>query len=53
MLFADEAARRDVRAEVQIFASDLDTTALALAREGRYPLAVEADFFQAAPHILP
>jgi two-component system CheB/CheR fusion protein len=43
MLFADEAARRDVRAEVQIFASDLDTTALALAREGRYPLAVEAD----------
>ena len=43
MLFADEAARRDVRAEVQIFASDLDTTALAIAREGRYPLAVEAD----------
>jgi two-component system, chemotaxis family, CheB/CheR fusion protein len=43
MLFADEAARRDGRAEVQIFASDLDTTALALAREGRYPLAVEAD----------
>ncbi|MGB7913821.1 MAG: CheR family methyltransferase, partial [Rhodomicrobium sp.] len=43
MLFADEAARRDARAEVQIFASDLDTTALAIAREGRYPLAVEAD----------
>jgi two-component system, chemotaxis family, CheB/CheR fusion protein len=43
MLFADEAARRDVRAEVQIFASDLDNTALAIAREGRYPLAVEAD----------
>lgn len=43
MLFADEAARRDIRAEVQIFASDLDNTALAIAREGRYPLAVEAD----------
>jgi two-component system, chemotaxis family, CheB/CheR fusion protein len=43
MMFADEAARRDVRAEVQIFASDLDNTALAIAREGRYPLAVEAD----------
>ena len=43
MLFADEAARGDLRAEVQIFASDLDVTALAIAREGRYPLAVEAD----------
>ena len=43
MLFADEASHRDVRAEVQIFASDLDTAALAIAREGRYPLAVEAD----------
>ncbi len=43
MLFADEAARRDVHAELQIFASDLDATALAIAREGRYPLAVEAD----------
>jgi two-component system, chemotaxis family, CheB/CheR fusion protein len=47
MLFADEAARRDVRAEVQIFASDLDNTALAIAREGRYPLAVEADISEA------
>ncbi len=43
MLFADEASRREMRAEVQIFASDLDATALAIAREGRYPLAVEAD----------
>ena len=43
MLFAEEAARRDIRAEVQIFASDLDVTALAIAREGRYPLPVEAD----------
>jgi two-component system, chemotaxis family, CheB/CheR fusion protein len=43
MLFAEEAARRDVRAEAQIFATDLDNSALAIAREGRYPLAVEAD----------
>ena len=43
MLFADEASRRDTGSEVQIFASDLDATALAIAREGRYPLAVEAD----------
>jgi two-component system CheB/CheR fusion protein len=43
MLFADEAARRDSRAELQLFASDLDTTALSIAREGRYPLAIEAD----------
>ncbi len=43
MLVADEASDRDVRAEVQIFASDLDAAALAIAREGRYPLAIEAD----------
>ena len=43
MLFADEALRRDVRPEVQIFASDLDMAALAIAREGRYPFAVESD----------
>ena len=34
MLFADAESRRDTRAEVQIFASDLDTTALAIARGG-------------------
>jgi two-component system CheB/CheR fusion protein len=43
MLFADEAGRRNVHAQVQLFASDLDDTALAIAREGRYPHAVEAD----------
>ncbi len=43
MLFTDEASRRDLRAQVQIFASDLDATALAIGREGRYPLAIEAD----------
>src|SRR5262249_52989953 len=43
MLFADEAARRESRTELQLFASDLDVTALSIAREGRYPLAIEAD----------
>jgi len=43
MLVADEAARREVRAEVQIFATDLDANALSIAREGRYPFTIEAD----------
>ncbi len=43
ILFAEEAARRDIRMELQLFASDLDVHALANAREGRYPLAIEAD----------
>lgn len=43
MLFADEAARHETRRELQIFASDLDTIALSIAREGRYPLAIETD----------
>jgi two-component system CheB/CheR fusion protein len=43
MLLLEEAARNGNRAEIQIFASDLDASALAVAREGRYPLAIEAD----------
>ena len=43
MLVADEAARREVRPELQIFATDLDVNALSIAREGRYPLAIESD----------
>ena len=43
MLIADEATRREVRAELQVFATDLDANALSIAREGRYPLAIEAD----------
>ena len=43
MLVSDEAARREVRAELHIFATDLDAKALSIAREGRYPLAIEAD----------
>ncbi len=43
MLLLEEAGRRDVRPELQVFASDLDEAALALGRQGRYPLAIEAD----------
>lgn len=43
MLLLEEADRRDLRPEIQVFASDIDAAALAGAREGRYPLAIEAD----------
>lgn len=43
MLLTEEAERRELRPEIQVFASDIDGAALAIAREGRYPLAVEAD----------
>jgi len=39
----EEAARRNVRVPIQIFASDLDEGALATAREGRFPRSIEAD----------
>ena len=43
ILLLEEAARRKVRADMQIVASDLDAAALAVGREGRYPLPIEAD----------
>ena len=43
ILLLEEAARHDLRPEIQIFGSDLDAGALAIAREGRYPMAIEAD----------
>ena len=43
ILLLEEAQRRDVRREIQIFASDLDEGALATAREGRYPPTIAAD----------
>ena len=43
MLLIEEATRREVRSEIQVFASDLDDGALAVARDGRYPVAIEAD----------
>ncbi|HWF76646.1 MAG TPA: chemotaxis protein CheB, partial [Caulobacteraceae bacterium] len=43
ILLLEEASKREVRPEIQVLASDLDPTALAVAREGRYPAAIEAD----------
>lgn len=43
MLVLEEAARRDFRPEIQIFATDLDAGALSTAREGRFPASIEAD----------
>ncbi|HZP64800.1 MAG TPA: chemotaxis protein CheB [Rudaea sp.] len=43
MLLLEEASRRDVRPEIQVFGSDLDAGALAIAREGRFPATIEAD----------
>lgn len=43
MLILEEAGRRDLRPEIQVFGTDLDAGALAIAREGRFPAAIEAD----------
>lgn len=43
MLLLEEAGRREVWPDLQIFASDLDEGALSVGREGRYPAAIESD----------
>ena len=43
MLLLEEAGRQEMRPEIQVFASDLDESALAVGRDGRYPAAIEAD----------
>ena len=43
IIFLDAMAKRDVRPEMQIFATDLDLRALAFAREGHYPQTLSAD----------
>lgn len=43
ILLLEEAARHEFRPDIQIFASDLDSGALAIARDGRYPSAIRAD----------
>jgi two-component system, chemotaxis family, CheB/CheR fusion protein len=43
ILLLEEAGRHNVKPQIQVFASDLDDAALTVAREGRYPLAIEAD----------
>ncbi len=43
ILLLEEAARHQIRRPIQVFGSDLDARALASAREGRFPLSIEAD----------
>jgi two-component system CheB/CheR fusion protein len=43
ILLLEEAARHEPRPEIQLFATDMDARALAVAREGRYPTAIEGD----------
>ncbi|MBW9064397.1 PAS domain-containing protein [Rhizobium herbae] len=43
ILLLEEAARRDLAPEIQVFGSDLDLGALAIAREGRFPATIESD----------
>lgn len=43
IVIKEEMERRNVQVPVQIFATDLDQGALATAREGIYPHAIEAD----------
>jgi two-component system CheB/CheR fusion protein len=43
MLLFEEASRHAVRPHIQVFGTDLDVRALAAARDGRYPIAIEAD----------
>lgn len=43
MLLLEEAARRELRPEIQVFGSDLDPAALTVAREGRFLASIEAD----------
>lgn len=43
ILLLEEASLRGVHPHIQIFASDIDEGALAIAREGRYPKAIESE----------
>ena len=43
MLFREEIERSKREIKLQVFASDLDADAVATAREGFYPVAIEAD----------
>ncbi|MFA5950956.1 MAG: CheR family methyltransferase [Hyphomicrobium sp.] len=47
ILLLEEAARRELRPEIQIFATDLDPSVLAVAREGCYPDTIVAEVSEA------
>lgn len=50
MLLLEEASKRDIRPQIQVFGSDLDATSLAIAREGHYPAAIETDVSEERLH---
>jgi two-component system CheB/CheR fusion protein len=43
ILLLEESARREIRPNIHLFATDLDEHALSVAREGRYASAITAD----------
>jgi two-component system CheB/CheR fusion protein len=43
ILLLEQASRYTIRPTIQVFGTDLDIKALATAREGQYPAAIEAD----------
>jgi two-component system, chemotaxis family, CheB/CheR fusion protein len=43
MLLLEEATRQESKPEIQLFATDLDSSALAAAREGCYPLTIAGE----------
>jgi two-component system, chemotaxis family, CheB/CheR fusion protein len=43
ILLLEEAAKQELRPNVQVFGSDLDARALMTAREGRYPATIETE----------
>jgi two-component system CheB/CheR fusion protein len=43
IMLLEETSKHENRPAIQVFGSDLDARALAIAREGRYPAAIEAD----------
>lgn len=50
ILLQEEASRRRVRPEIQLFATDLDAAALAIAREGCYPTSIDVDVSEERLH---
>src|SRR5262249_55975584 len=43
MALLETSGGREMRPSIEFFGSDLDVRALAIARDGRYPAAIEAD----------
>ncbi len=43
ILLLEQEAKNKARHQIQVFGSDLDARAVAIAREGRFPVAIEAD----------